>query len=108
MNPEWSLEGNLMSAEAELLDAVLERRGRGFASDYEAWSELREKLEAMKNCVKDVQALHDELWSAVKERNDDAFMALLAELERASLKNAAGWMRCAATAKLAIERTGED
>lgn len=35
------LMGNLQAAIAEALDGTMKERGRGFASDREAWAELK-------------------------------------------------------------------
>jgi len=83
------LLANLRDAHSELLAGVLEERGRGFSSDREAWAELKEHMENIEACKRISGALHQDMWSAVKERNGDAFCVLCEELERTALATAA-------------------
>ena len=70
------LMGNLQAAVAEAVSGTMEERGRGFASDREAW--------------------------AVKDRNEDAFAALSQEFERSSRILAEEWAQTSALAKIAV------
>ena len=69
------LMGNLQAAVAEAVSGTMEERGRGFASDREAWAELKECIERTKQMHTDIEKVHKEMWSAVKDRNEDAFAA---------------------------------
>ena len=70
------LMANLQAAVAEAVSGTMEERGRGFASDREAWAELKECIERTKRMHTDIEKVHKEMWSAVKDRNEDAFAAL--------------------------------
>lgn len=76
------LMANLQAAVAEAVSGTMEERGRGFASDREAWAELKECIERTKQMHTDIEKVHKEMWSAVKDRNEDAFAALSQEFER--------------------------
>ena len=78
------LMANLRAAVAEAVSGTMEERGRGFASDREAWAELKECIERTKQMHTDIEKVHKEMWSAVKDRNEDAFAALSQEFERSS------------------------
>lgn len=67
------LMANLQAAVAEAVSGTMEERGRGFASDREAWAELKECIERTKQMHTDIEKVHKEMWSAVKDRNEDAF-----------------------------------
>lgn len=96
------LMGNMQAAITEAMSGTLEERGRGFASDREAWAELKECIERTKQSQKDIEKVHTEMWSAVKDRNGDAFTALAQEFERASARLAEDWAQTSALAKLAV------
>lgn len=96
------LMGNMQAAITEAVSGTLEERGRGFASDREAWAELKECIERTKQSQKDIEKVHTEMWSAVKERNGDAFTVLAQEFERASARLAEDWAQTSALAKLAV------
>lgn len=83
-------------------DDALEERGRGFASDREAWAELKECIERTKQMHTDIEKVHKEMWSAVKDRNEDAFAALSQEFERSSRILAEEWAQTSALAKIAV------
>lgn len=68
----FRLMGNLQSAVAEAVSGTMDERGRGFASDREAWAELKECIERAKQMHTDIEKVHKEMWSAVKDRNGDA------------------------------------
>lgn len=74
------LMANLKAAVAEAVSGTMEERGRGFASDREAWAELKECIERTKQMHTDIEKVHKEMWSAVKDRNEDAFAGVRAEL----------------------------
>lgn len=43
LSAQQKLMGNMQATSAELLSGIMEERGRGFASDREAWAQLKEK-----------------------------------------------------------------
>ena len=97
------LAGNMQAALTEMLDGVMEERGRGFASDREAWAELKERLEVAVSAAKSVEKVHKEMWDAVKDKNGDAFCALAQEIERAAAMIAMEWGSVSVMAKIAVE-----
>lgn len=50
----------------------------------------------------DIEKVHKEMWSAVKDRNEDAFAALSQEFERSSRILAEEWAQTSALAKIAV------
>ena len=42
LSAQQKLMGNMQATSAELLSGIMEERGRGFASDREAWEQLKE------------------------------------------------------------------
>lgn len=84
------LMGDLQAAVTEALTGTLRERGRGFASDREAWAELKECVERTKK------------WSAVTDHNGDAFAALSQEFERSATRLAEEWAQTSALAKIAV------
>lgn len=53
----------------------------------------------------DIEKVHKEMWSAVKDHNADAFCALAQEFSRSTTLLATDWTVSAALAKLAVELT---
>jgi len=98
-----AIAGGIEATRADALLSVLKERGRGFASDSESWAELRLMLETIKREVGDIEKVHKEMWSAVSDRNTDAFSALLQEFERASARLAGDWARASVMSKIALE-----
>lgn len=96
------LMGNLQAAITEAVAGTMEEHGRGFASDREAWAELKESIERLKQMHTDIEKVHKEMWSAVKDRNGDAFAALSQEFERSSARLAEEWAQTSALAKIAV------
>lgn len=96
------LMGDMQAAITEAMSGTMEERGRGFASDREAWAELKECIERTKQMHTDIEKVHKEMWSAVKDRNEDAFAALAQELERAAARLAEEWAQTSALAKIAV------
>ena len=107
ISPKTRLAGNIQSAMAEMLKDIMDSRGRGYASDREAWAELKEYLENLKQMHSDIEKVHKEMWSAVKDHNADAFCALAQEFSRSTSLLAADWTVSAALAKIAVELTDE-
>ena len=72
------LMANLQAAVAEAVSGTMEERGRGFASDREAWAELKECIERTKQMHADIEKVHKEMWSAVKDMKRGRFRRALA------------------------------
>jgi len=53
------LMANLQAAVAEAVSGTMEERGRGFASDREAWAELKECIERTKQMHTDIEKVHN-------------------------------------------------
>lgn len=104
---QQKLLADMQAACTELMDGIRHERGRGFASDREAWALLKEQLEGVATRSKDANNIHKEMWTAVKERNEDAFGALLSEMQRSALLMAMDWANISATANLAELQTGD-
>ena len=96
------LMGDLQAAVTEALTGTLRERGRGFASDREAWAELKECVERTKKRHSDIEKVHKEMWSAVTDHNGDAFAALSQEFERSATRLAEEWEQTSALAKIAV------
>lgn len=78
------LMANLQAAVAEAVSGTMEERGRGFASDREAWAELKECIER------------------TKQMHTDIFAALSQEFERSPRILAEEWAQTSALAKIAV------
>lgn len=82
LSAQQKLMGNMQATSAELLSGIMEERGRGFASDREAWAQLKENIENVESRMKAIKDVHKDMWSAVKDHNGDAFCALAGEFQR--------------------------
>ena len=100
------LMANLQAAVAEAVSGTMEERGRGFASDREAWAELKECIERTKQMHTDIEKVHKEMWSAVM--GAAAFAALSQEFERSSRILAEEWAQTSALAKIAVISESND
>ena len=96
------LMGDVQAAVTEALTGTLRELGRGFASDREAWEELKECVERTKKMHSDIEKVHKEMWSAVTDHNGDAFAALSQEFERSATRLAEEWAQTSALAKIAV------
>ena len=96
------LMGDLQAAVTEALTGTLRERGRGFASDREAWAGLKECVARTKKMHSDIEKVHKEMWSAVTDHNGDAFAALSQEFERSATRLAEEWAQTSALAKIAV------
>jgi len=103
-----AIASGIETTRADALLSILKERGRGFASDGESWAELRLMLEKIKTEIKAVEDVHKEMWSAVKERNADAYYALCQEFERSSAYLAGDWAWASVMAKIAMYSYIED
>ena len=97
LSAQQKLMGNMQATSAELLSGIMEERGRGFASDREAWAKLKENIEDV----------HKDMWSAVKDHNGDAFCALAGEFQRSAILLAMEWTNASVLANIAVLH-GED
>lgn len=105
---QLKLLGNLQAAHAELLDGTLKERGRGFASEREAWAVLKESIENIEQRMKTIKDLHKDMWSAVKDHNEDAFTALSNEFQRSATNLSAEWATASVMANIAVMYMGDD
>ena len=96
ISPKTRLAGNIQSAMAEMLKDIMDSRGHGYASDREAWAELKEYLENLKQMHSDIEKVHKEMWSAVKDHNADAF----APWRRSSVEARRCWLQTGQLAPL--------
>lgn len=74
----------------------------------EGEAELKECIERTKQMHTDIEKVHKEMWSAVKDRNEDAFAALSQEFERSSRILAEEWAQTSALAKIAVISESND
>lgn len=52
------------------------KMGRDYASFYEAWAVLRQRIEETKRDAKALEKLHSERWDAIKDGNEDEALIL--------------------------------
>ena len=71
-----------VSCEADAVKAVLGERGRGFASPGEAYAELLARMDALEEQAKAAKKAMKELWSAVREKEEDSARILLDQMRR--------------------------
>lgn len=55
LSAQQKLMGNMQATSAELLSGIMEERGRGFASDREAWAQLKENIENVESRMKAIK-----------------------------------------------------
>lgn len=104
---QQKLMGNMQATSAELLSGIMDERGRGFASDWEAWAQLKENIENAESRLKAIKDAHKDMWNAVKEHNGDAFCVLAGEFQRSAILLAMEWTNASVLANIAVLR-GED
>ena len=107
LNVQTKLMGDMQAVHAELLTGTLEERGRGFASDREAWALLKENIENVETRIKTIKDLHKDMWSAVKDHDGDAFCALASEFQRSAMLLAMEWATAGVMANIAVLYTEE-
>lgn len=105
LSAELELLGSISKAVDEANRGILEERGRGVASNKEAWAELQERVTRAQKEGDKTKGLMKELWTSIMEQNDDAFAALMQELSRTAMMAAQNWALAAAMGKLAVEHT---
>lgn len=74
------------------------KMGRDYASFYEAWAVLRQRIEETKRDAKALEKLHSELWDAIKDGNEDEALIEMGAI------NANAAALCAAFAGMANEK----
>lgn len=102
LSAQQKLMGNMQATSAELLSGIMEERGRGFASDREAWAQLKENIENVESRMKAIKDVHKDMWSAVKDHNGDAFCALAGEFRSGRMP------ACWQTSRCCTGRTNDD
>ncbi len=100
---EITLIGAVQSARTEAVLSCLKRQGRGFASDREAWAELKLRHEQLKPGLKSMEDMLKEMWAAVKEGNEDAVSAYSQNLESTATTLACDLLYLAAAAKISAD-----
>lgn len=103
LSAQQKLMGNMQATSAELLSGIMDERGRGFASDREAWAQLKENIENVESRMKAIKEVHKDMWSAVK----DHFCALAGEFQRSAILLAMEWTNASVLANIAVLH-GED
>jgi len=91
----------LLEAKADYYESLRNLRGRGFASDKEAWAEIKAALERLEKLNTTAKKLHKELWDSIVEDNDDSISAYTGEIERTAFALATEWLELAAVADMA-------
>lgn len=107
LSAQQKLMGNMQATSAELLSGIMEERGRGFASDREAWAQLKENIENVESRMKAIKDVHKDMWSAVKDHNGDAFCALAGEFQRSAILLAMEWTNASVLANIAVLHAAE-
>ena len=102
LSAQQKLMGNMQATSEELLSGIMEERGRGFASDREAWAQLKENIENVESRMKAIKDVHKDMWSAVKDHNGDAFCALAGEFQRSAILLAMEWTNASVLANIAV------
>ena len=101
MDSEKVLGRYIRDAEEECFKALRAARGRGYASDSEAWAEMKAVLDRTIEKQKTAKKLHDALWTSIIDMNDDEFYVTLQELERSALALAGEFVNIAAQCSIA-------
>lgn len=97
---EIAIMGAIHSAKTEAVLSSLKRMGRGFASDREAWAELKLRHEQLKPALKSLEDALKEMWGAVKENNGDAVSAYCQAIENGASQLAGDLLFIAAAAQI--------
>lgn len=97
---EIAIVGAIQSARTEAVLSSLKKMGRGFASDREAWAELKLRHEQLKPTLKGIEDALKEMWGAVKENNEDAVAAYCQTIENSAAQLAGDLLYIAAAAQI--------
>lgn len=79
------------------------KMGRDYASFYEAWAVLRQRIEETKRDAKALEKLHSELWDAIKDGNEDAALIEMGAINASAAALCAAFAGMAAEAQRAVE-----
>lgn len=79
------------------------KMGRDYASFYEAWAVLRQRIEETKRDAKALERLHGELWDAIKDGNEDEALIELGAINANAAALCAAFAGMAAEAQRAVE-----
>lgn len=79
------------------------KMGRDYASFYETWAVLRQRIEETKRDAKALERLHGELWDAIKDGNEDEALIELGAINANAAALCAAFAGMAAEAKRAVE-----
>lgn len=101
------LYADLQSVMAQRVEALVNQRGRGFASDKESWADLRKRVEECDDLMKSIKTVQKDMWKAIRDNDPDAYGALVAELIRESMTMTVNWLGITAASKVALEMTEE-
>lgn len=100
---EIQIAGAIHSVKAEAVLNCLKKQGRGFASYREAWADLKLRHEQLKPGLKSLEDMLKEMWSAVKENNEDAAAAYSQNIESTAAQLACDLLYLAAAAKISAD-----
>lgn len=79
------------------------KMGRDYASFYEAWAVLRQRIEETKRDAKALEKLHGELWDAIKDGNVDEALIEMGAIADSAAALSAAFAGMAAEAQRAVE-----
>lgn len=79
------------------------KMGRDYASFYEAWAVLRQRIEETKRDAKALEKLHSELWDAIKDGNEDEALIEMGAINASAAALCAAFAGMAAEAQRAVE-----
>ena len=71
--------------QADAVMDLLQSRGRGYASEKEAWAELLQLLDSAKQSVKKLDKLHQEIWKGICDGNRDAVSVVEQDMARSAV-----------------------
>ena len=103
MSPKMALTQQINDAVTIFRRDEVEDRGRGYASDAEAWAEIKISFEKAKKLAADLDKVQKEIWEAVRDDEEDAFGPLVQAFARSALFAAAEWAEAAGKAMIAVE-----
>ena len=83
------------------------KMGRNYASFYEAWAVLRQRIEETKRDAKALEKLHGELWDAIKDGNEDEALIELGAINANAAALCAAFAGMAAEAQRAVEEQAQ-
>lgn len=98
-----SASHTLIKAVQELKITEAEKMGREYASAYEAYSKLLRVMQMAKADIKTSETLHDDVWKAIKEDNEESVFVHLNALGNKALEISMTYAIMAAEAHRAAE-----